>query len=203
MSETPEPDLKSAAIRAVIHAAATVPIVFTTGYTSRIALGIADRPNHFYMTGSMGLCASVASGLSLATRGPVVAVDGDGSLLMNPSTLVAAGALAPLALVHVVLDDDAYDSTGGQASGSGVVDMCAWARSSGYRATGTAHSAADLAGMVRAYVADGRGPVFIRCPLRPSSAPVPGRVGDDLAGHARRFSAHVAALRHKDSRCSR
>ncbi|SDW49777.1 phosphonopyruvate decarboxylase [Amycolatopsis xylanica] len=192
---------KPAAIQAVITAAARVPIVFTTGYTSRIACGLADRPNHFYMTGSMGLCASVASGLSLATGQPVVAADGDGSLLMNPSTLVMAGSLAPLPLVHVLLDDDAYDSTGGQLSGSGDVDLCAWALACGYRTARTVPTAAALGDAVAAHIADGQGPVFLRCPLRTEATSVPGRVTDDLAGHARRFAAQVATLQPKDPRC--
>lgn len=189
---------KAEAVEAVIGVARSVPIVFTTGYVSRIACDIADRPNHFYMTGSMGLCAPVASGLALATGQPAVAVDGDGSLLMNPAALVAAGALVPLPLVHVVLDDEAYDSTGGQDTGSSRVDLCSLALAAGYQAAGTARTTAELAASVGSAVATGRGPALIRCPVRTSGTTVPGRIGEDLAGHARRFAAHMTALPTED-----
>lgn len=188
------PMTKTAAIEAVIGAAAAVPIVFTTGYTSRIAHAVADRPNHFYMTGSMGLCAPVASGLALATGHPAVAVDGDGSLLMNPAALVAAGALGSLPLVHVVLDDEAYDSTGGQDTGSSRVDLCAWALAAGYLTAGTARTPAELASSVAAAVATTRRPALIRCPVTTSGTAVPARIGADLAVHALRFTATVTAL---------
>jgi sulfopyruvate decarboxylase subunit beta len=184
---------KTDAIRAVIGAATDVPVVFTTGYTSRIAHGIGDRPNHLYMTGSMGLCAPIALGIALATRRPAVAVDGDGSLLMNPAALVAAGSLAPLPLVHVLLDDGAYDSTGGQQTGSGRVDLARWALAAGYRTARTAASAGALADLVAWCLAGEDGPILLHCRVaRLSSAP-PGRLGTDLSAHAGRFTARLCA----------
>lgn len=84
---------KTAVIRALIEATSTDPIIFTTGYSCRIARNVADRPNHFYMTGSMGLAASIGTGIALSTGRLVVVVDGDGALAMNPGCLLTAGAL--------------------------------------------------------------------------------------------------------------
>jgi sulfopyruvate decarboxylase subunit beta len=184
---------KSAAIETVIRAVESAPIVFTTGYTSRIAAAIADRPNHLYMTGSMGLSAPIATGLALATGCPALAVDGDGSVLMNPSALVLAGALAPLPLVHVVLDDGAYDSTGGQATGSAGVDMSAWALASGYQAAHVVGTPPALASLVVSSVARGSGPVLLHCRVTRSAKPLPGRVDLHLAEHAQRFAARLRA----------
>jgi sulfopyruvate decarboxylase subunit beta len=61
---------KTEVIRAVIDVAEAAPIVFTTGYASRIAHAIAPRPSHFYMTGSMGLAAPIAAGVALAPAVP-------------------------------------------------------------------------------------------------------------------------------------
>jgi sulfopyruvate decarboxylase subunit beta len=184
---------KSAAIATVIRAVKSAPIVFTTGYTSRIAAAIADRPSHLYMTGSMGLSAPIATGLALATGRPALAVDGDGSVLMNPSALVLAGALAPLPLIHVVLDDGAYDSTGGQVTGSAGVDMSSWALACGYQAAHVVDTPPVLANLVANSVAHGSGPVFLHCRVTRSTQPLPGRVEHDLAEHAQRFAARLRA----------
>jgi sulfopyruvate decarboxylase subunit beta len=79
---------RSDVLRMVIRLAAHTPVVFTTGYTSREAHYLADRPNHFYMTGSMGMAGAIGMGIAASTYTPVVVVDGDGALLMNLSTLL-------------------------------------------------------------------------------------------------------------------
>ncbi|WP_420341080.1 thiamine pyrophosphate-dependent enzyme [Streptomyces xinghaiensis] len=87
------------------------------------------------MTGSMGLALSIGTGLAWETRRTTLVVDGDGSLLMNPSGLVAVGAAPGLPLVHLVLDDGRYDSTGGQLTPGRTTALIAWARASGIRHT--------------------------------------------------------------------
>jgi len=184
---------KTEAVRAVIEAAPREPIVFTTGYSCRIAKHVADRPNHFYMTGSMGLAASIATGLALAGRMHAVAVDGDGSLLMNPGCLITAGMTADLPLVHVLLDDGAYASTGGQDTPSARADFVAWAKACGYASATRTRDPVELALLLRRALAT-PAPSFIHCPLADEDERVPPRVDLELAGHFRRFSRHVATL---------
>jgi sulfopyruvate decarboxylase subunit beta len=57
---------KADAISAVIDATPDTPVIFSTGYACRIANSIADRPNYFYMTGSMGLAANIGTGIAAA-----------------------------------------------------------------------------------------------------------------------------------------
>ncbi|MGW5052687.1 thiamine pyrophosphate-dependent enzyme [Actinokineospora sp. NPDC004072] len=184
---------KTDAVREVIAATGDEPVVFTTGYACRIARGIADRPNHFYMTGSMGLASSIGVGIAQATGLATVVVDGDGSVLMNPVGLVVAGALGPLPLVHVVLDDGRYDSTGGQAVPS-ATDLGALALACGYREV---HRLADAAAL-RSALARGLGarggPVFLHCVLTDPDLPITARVGAGLGAHAERFSRHLRGL---------
>jgi sulfopyruvate decarboxylase subunit beta len=182
---------KSAAIRAVITASAQAPIVFTTGYTCRIARAIADQPSHLYMVGSMGLAAPIATGIAYVTGRPVVVVDGDGSLLMNPAALVTAGSMAPVPLVHVLLDDGRYASTGGQPTGAERVDLCGFALACGYRTSATAESVLAATTFIRRHLDTRLGPVFLRCPVSQSDEPVPGRIDPDLSELARRFSNHL------------
>ncbi|MFE6916043.1 thiamine pyrophosphate-dependent enzyme [Streptomyces rubiginosohelvolus] len=179
---------KTAAVRAVIEATADEPIVFTTGYTCRIAQGVLDRPNHFYMTGSMGLASSIGIGIAQQTGRPTVVVDGDGSLLMNPAGLVAAGALGSLPLVHVLLDDGKYASTGGQHVPSGGTDFALLARGSGYPRVERIERADVLVATLRALAGTCAAPTLLHCALAGDEPPVPPRVDGDLAAHAARFA---------------
>lgn len=182
---------KTAAIRAVIEATTDEPIVFTTGYACRIAQGVLDRPNHFYMTGSMGLASSIGTGIAQQTGRPTVVVDGDGSLLMNPAGLVAAGALGSLPLVHILLDDGRYASTGGQYVPSGGIDFALLARGCGYPRVERIERIAELVATLRAVPGTCAAPTFLHCVLTGDDPPIPPRVDGDLADHAARFAAAV------------
>ena len=70
-------------------------VVCNIGIPSQELFAIEDRDNHFYMLGSMGLCTSIALGLSLNTTKNVIALEGDGSMLMNLSTLATIGNRGP------------------------------------------------------------------------------------------------------------
>jgi len=109
-------------------------IVATTGYTGRELYAIADRASHLYIVGSMGCASSLALGLAL-TRPDlrVIIADGDGAALMRMGNLATIGAYAPANLVHVVLDNEAHDSTGAQATVSGAIDLAGIAAACGYR----------------------------------------------------------------------
>src|SRR5690349_10947051 len=109
------------------------PIIFSTGYTCREAYSIHDQKNNFYMVGSMGLASSIAFGLACSFTGTVVVVDGDGSLLMNPSGMYLAKILPAHHLLHIVLDNNAYDSTGGQSTHSENFKFSEMALLSGYK----------------------------------------------------------------------
>lgn len=108
-------------------------LVGTTGYTGRELYQLEDRENQFYMVGSMG-CA-LPFGLGIALQKPsvrVVVIDGDGALLMRTGTMATVGARAPQNLLHVLLDNEAHDSTGGQQTVSRSVSFSAVARGFGY-----------------------------------------------------------------------
>lgn len=74
-----------------------------------------DRPEHFYMWGAMGLAPSVGLGVALAAPDSrVIAMEGDGGVLMNLGALASIGAAAPTNLVVLVWDNRGFDLTGGQ-----------------------------------------------------------------------------------------
>ena len=102
------------------------------------------RPQNFYMLGSMGLAIPIAFGVAIAQpkRG-VVAIEGDGSILMQLGCLSTIAAQAPKNLTMIVMDNGMYQITGGQIAASGLTaDIVAIARGTGIK---EAHWAADEA----------------------------------------------------------
>lgn len=123
------------------------PVVVSLGHPAYDLYAAGDRDLNFYTWGSMGLTTSIALGLALArpeTR--VVALDGDGSLLMNLGSLATIGACAPPNLLVVVMDNGEYATTGGQSTfTAGTADLEAAARALGFTATWCADSPEALA----------------------------------------------------------
>ena len=73
------------------------------------------RPQNFYMLGSMGLAIPIALGVALAQpKRHVVALEGDGSLLMQLGCLATIAALKPRNFTMVIMDNGLYQITGGK-----------------------------------------------------------------------------------------
>lgn len=143
-------------------------LVSTTGYLSRQVHHQLDRPGNFYMQGSMGHAAAI--GVGLATASPprrVVVLDGDGAFLMHLGTGATIGASGARNLVHLVVDNGCYESTGAQRTASGQVDWLALGRGLGYRRVLVCDSGTGLARTLRdALTADG--PVLLVLAVRPT-----------------------------------
>lgn len=122
------------AIQAVLRRVDPEDLVLsTTGMISREVFVTDDRPGNFYMIGSMGLLSSFGLGLALQFPGQrVYVLEGDGSALMSLGTLPLIATEGPDNLFHVILDNEAYESTGAQPSISSKVDLDQIAKSSGY-----------------------------------------------------------------------
>ncbi|HEU5321970.1 MAG TPA: thiamine pyrophosphate-dependent enzyme, partial [Methylomirabilota bacterium] len=128
------------ALRAALGAVGEAPVVHANGFICRESFSLGDRPQNFYMIGSMGLASAIGLGVALARPSdPTVVFDGDGNLLMNLGILPMIGggplmaAGPPANLVHVVFDNDVYGSTGNQASPSRRARLDAIAAAAGYR----------------------------------------------------------------------
>jgi phosphonopyruvate decarboxylase len=161
-------------------------VVATTGYTGRELYALEDRPNQIYLVGSMGCASSVGLGIALAQpRRRVVVVDGDGALLMRMGALTTIGYEHPANLVHLVLDNGQHESTGGQATVSDSVDLCAIARASGYQAARRVDDATGLAGELRR---GEPGPLFLHLRTHPGvmeSLPRPSVRPEEVAARLR------------------
>lgn len=108
-------------------------IIATTGFTSRELFATEDRMNQLYMVGSMGCASSLGLGLALARPDlRVIIIDGDGAALMRMGNFATIGSYAGNNLVHLVLDNEAHDSTGAQATVSSNVRFADIAAACGY-----------------------------------------------------------------------
>jgi sulfopyruvate decarboxylase subunit beta len=136
--------------------------VSTTGFITRDLLEVQDDANNFYLVGSMGMAAPIGLGLALATGRQVVILDGDGSLMMNLGALPVVGQ-SDTGIVHVVLDNGAHASTGGQKTVH-LADPVGVAVACGYRFAVSVVSDAELA----AVPTGGAGPALVhtRCAAR-------------------------------------
>jgi phosphonopyruvate decarboxylase len=113
-------------------------IVSTTGMISRELYELRDKnasghERDFLTVGSMGHASSIAS--SIALQKPelkVTCLDGDGAALMHMGALAAIGTLNPQNFCHIVLNNGAHDSVGGQPTVAPFIDMPAIARACGY-----------------------------------------------------------------------
>ncbi|GAC1316894.1 MAG: thiamine pyrophosphate-dependent enzyme [Chloroflexota bacterium] len=143
------------ATRVVVELAGDAPIIGGVG-NSTFDLVPFDRPRNFYMWNSMGMASSIAIGVALARPDlRVIVLDGDGSLLMNLSTLATEQSLGVRNLVHLVWDNGAWEITGGQPAGSPFgIDLEGVARACGYTRTATVDTLEDLRDRLTEAMAD-------------------------------------------------
>lgn len=114
-------------------------IVSTTGKTSREVFEI--RANHyagkhdqdFLTVGSMGHCSQIALGIALSKpEKTVVCLDGDGAALMQMGGMAIAGQSQVNNFIHVLLNNGAHESVGGQPTVGMGLDFRAMGESMGY-----------------------------------------------------------------------
>jgi sulfopyruvate decarboxylase subunit beta len=131
--------LRLEAMRAIYPLLAERVVVTNMGAAPAELFSLGHRPGFFYVEHSMGLASSVALGIALARPElEVVALDGDGSVLMNLGGLTTLARSRPNNLVHVIFDNETLLSVGGGAPG-------------GYQWFTTATSSGtDLAGIAKA-----------------------------------------------------
>ena len=146
-------------------------VVCNLGFPSKELYSVGHRPSIFYMLGSMGMATPIGLGVSLSGTKEVVAIDGDGSLLMNPGTLATAAYCAPVNLTVLAIDNGSYGSTGDQPTLAGsCVDLEAVARGFGIRDTCKVSTKRQL---IEAMKSGGKGLRFIHALAVPGNEDVP------------------------------
>ncbi len=135
--------------------------IATTGFTGRELNEVKDEPQNLYMVGSLGCASSIALGISLAKPNQsVVTLDGDGSVLMRMGSLAVNASYKPKNFIHILLDNNAHESTGGQFTVSNTVDYPVLAKACGYKNILSVSNTEEMAEAVKKAQNEG-GLVFI------------------------------------------
>lgn len=169
------------AIRVVLdHLGQDAVVVSTTGMASRelFELREARGERHcgdFLTVGSMGHASQIA--LEISVRWPrrrVVCLDGDGAVLMHMGSLAICGRNAGDNFLHVVINNGAHESVGGQPTVALDVDLAGVAASAGYGTAVCVDNGGDLAAFLGSYVLR-PGPYFLEVRVRKGHRPDLGR----------------------------
>ena len=116
----------------------------TTGRATRELFFLREKRNEtkahdFLNVGSMGHASSVALGIALAKPGRyVVALDGDSAAIMHMGAMTMVSRVNAPNFLHVVLNNGAHESVGGQPSAGHLVDFTKIAEACGYATVGRA-----------------------------------------------------------------
>jgi phosphonopyruvate decarboxylase len=168
---------RSEALQAAVQALGREPVVHANGYICRESFAVRDRPENFYMIGSMGLASSIGLGAALARNDRTVVVfDGDGNLLMNLGILPMIGDAGrqrrPRRFVHIVFDNGVYASTGGQSSPGQSTRLDGVAAAAGYARTVCVTTARGISEAVTEALGS-EGPSFLLARVTAEDKPAP------------------------------
>lgn len=125
-------------------------IVSTTGKISRELFEYRASMNQghqqdFLTVGSMGHASQIALGVALnQPNRNVYCFDGDGATIMHTGNMAIIGTVAPKNYFHIVFNNGAHDSVGGQPTVGFKVDIPAVARAFGYKTVISVDNEADL-----------------------------------------------------------
>jgi phosphonopyruvate decarboxylase len=174
-------------IAALLAHRGTALIVPGLGSPNWDIFAAGDSCEYLYSWGGMGLAVPTALGLALAqSERRVVAVTGDGEMLMGVGSLAVVGDQAPRNLAILVLDNASFAETGGQRGlTAGRVDIAAVARGCGIAATLTVSELSALPQLAR-LLFETPGPVLAVARIAVSKDP-PALPEKDGAAIARRF----------------
>lgn len=164
-------------------------IVSTTGMISRelFEYRMAQGQGHerdFLTVGSMGHASQIALGIALEkTDRRVWCFDGDGAALMHLGSVAIIADKAPENFVHVIFNNGAHDSVGGQPTVGLKVNLAGIAKAAGYKDAVSVTTADDLGSALKA-LKTMRGPVLLEVRVhrgnrkdlgRPTTTPIQNR----------------------------
>ncbi len=136
-------------------------IVSTTGMISRELFEYRTKMNEgherdFLTVGSMGHASQIALGIALEKNDRRVwCFDGDGATIMHMGSMAIVAQKAPKNYIHVVFNNGAHDSVGGQPTVGLNIDLPRIARAVGYAHTYSVHNKQDLLDVLKDIIVQG------------------------------------------------
>lgn len=204
------PQIKNALSRetAIIYVAQSLPkealVVATTGKISRELYEYrkrqkASHAQDFLVVGAMGHTAQIALGLALAQpKKYVFCLDGDGSVLMHMGSLGTIGAAGCVNFKHIILNNWAHESVGGQPTIAGCIDLPGIAKACGYQSVYRATTATKLTALMHDFLQT-NGPSLLEIQVELGSRSDLGRPGEKPVENKRKF---MEVFQHDRNACS-
>ena len=179
---------RRAVVTRVLRDRGNALVVTGLGNSSYDVMAAGDSSSNFYLWGAMGGAAMVGLGIALAQPSRrVLAITGDGDMLMGLGALATIAVARPGNLSILVLDNEFYAETGMQVTHTGHgVDLTGIAKSAGFVDAITARTNAEVDALAgRLYSTSG--PMFglVKISTEPNPACLPSRDGPYLRGRFR------------------
>lgn len=186
-SKNDYPVSREEALKIVIdHLKDTDIVVSTTGKLSRELFEYREAKGQghekdFLTVGSMGHSSSIALGIAITGKERnVFCLDGDGAFIMHMGALSNIGDLAPRNYKHIIFNNGAHESVGGQPTLGFRLDIPSIAKACGYKEVTTATNEEEIiAGMEKMQKTDGPALLEIKVRIdsrdnlgRPTTTPV-------------------------------
>lgn len=162
-------------------------IVSTTGMISRELYELRDKKNQghnrdFLTVGSMGHSSQIALGIALnKPERKVYCFDGDGAMLMHLGGLSSIGDRKPENFIHIIFNNGAHDSVGGQPTVANGIDIQTLSKSLGYNCAAKADNVEGIVSFFQSIKSCNKGPVLLEIKVkkgarkdlgRPKSSPI-------------------------------
>ena len=122
----------------MLSAPETAAFVSTTGMASRELYELRDKHGQghnrdFLTVGGMGHASQIALSIAMQKKDRLIyCIDGDGASIMQMGGMATIGTRNPSNMVHIVLNNGAHDSVGGQPTVGRQIDFCGIAKACGY-----------------------------------------------------------------------
>lgn len=122
----------------MLSAPETAAFVSTTGMASRELYELRDKHGQghnrdFLTVGGMGHASQIALSIAMQKKDRTIyCIDGDGASIMQMGGMATIGTRNPSNMVHIVLNNGAHDSVGGQPTVGRQIDLCGIAKACGY-----------------------------------------------------------------------
>lgn len=198
-SEREHPMLREEAIKAVAEAFGERDIIVsTTGMASRELFEIREalgqgHQKDFLTIGGMGHTSQIALGIALQKPDrQVVCIDGDGSVLMHMGALAINGTSTCQNFKHIVINNGAHDSVGGQPTVAQKIDLVGAARAMGYQHVVSATSPKELPEALSA-LREALGPALLEIVVDKGNRPDLGRPTTSPIENKKQFMEFVRA----------
>jgi phosphonopyruvate decarboxylase len=175
-------------------------VVSTTGKISRELYEYREERgdghgNDFLTVGSMGHASSIAMGI--ATKRPdrrVICFDGDGSAIMHMGAFAVIGQSRLSNFIHVIFNNGAHDSVGGQPTVGLNIDLPLIAKACGYQEVKSATEPEDIIKSMNQFrLIDG--PVLLEILIKKGSRKDLGRPKSTPLENRDLFMANLSSMR--------